>query len=121
MEFEEIPIVVSGVSIDESNFPDSQFRNWLTSQTYGADGVITDEEMAQVKSIVARACGIEDLTGIEHFTALTELIVGNFDDSPQEDWNGSQSPTDCYDLQGRPVKSPTKGIYIQNGKKVLVK
>ncbi len=35
--------------------------------------------------------------------------------------NGSQSPTDCYDLQGRPVKSPTKGIYIQNGKKVLVK
>ena len=26
-----------------------------------------------------------------------------------------------YDLTGRPVSAPTKGIYIQNGKKVLVK
>ena len=33
----------------------------------------------------------------------------------------SQSQSDCYDLQGRPVKSPTKGIYIKDGKKVLVK
>ena len=26
-----------------------------------------------------------------------------------------------YDLTGRPVSAPSKGIYIQNGKKVLVK
>ena len=26
-----------------------------------------------------------------------------------------------YDLQGRPVENPTKGIYIVNGKKVIVK
>ena len=26
-----------------------------------------------------------------------------------------------YDLSGRPVENPTNGIYIKNGKKVLVK
>lgn len=29
--------------------------------------------------------------------------------------------TDIYDLQGRKVENPSKGIYIINGKKVLVK
>ena len=28
---------------------------------------------------------------------------------------------DCYDLSGRKVLNPGKGIYIQNGKKVLFK
>ena len=28
---------------------------------------------------------------------------------------------DYYDLQGRKVKTPSKGIYIRNGKKVVVK
>ena len=27
----------------------------------------------------------------------------------------------CYDLQGRQVKNPTKGLYIVNGKKIMVK
>ena len=36
-------------------------------------------------------------------------------------FTSSQSSSDCYDLQGRPVKTPTKGIYIKNGKKVIVK
>ena len=31
--------------------------------------------------------------------------------------NGSQAP--CYDLQGRRVTHPAKGIYIINGKKVV--
>jgi hypothetical protein len=29
--------------------------------------------------------------------------------------------TDCYDLQGRRVSQPTRGLYIVNGKKVVVK
>ena len=27
----------------------------------------------------------------------------------------------CYDLQGRRVASPTKGLYIHNGRKIVVK
>ena len=34
--------------------------------------------------------------------------------------NGQQSTT-IYDLQGRRVVNPTKGIYIVNGKKVMIK
>lgn len=32
-----------------------------------------------------------------------------------------QSSSDYYDLQGRKVKKPTKGLYIKDGKKVVVK
>ena len=32
-----------------------------------------------------------------------------------------ESAEQFYDLQGRPVDGTQKGIYIQNGKKVLVK
>ena len=29
--------------------------------------------------------------------------------------------TDCYDLMGRKVAQPTRGLYIVNGKKVVIK
>ena len=36
--------------------------------------------------------------------------------------NGQQSTANsCYDLQGRKVSQPTKGLYIVNGKKVIIK
>ena len=31
------------------------------------------------------------------------------------------SGSDVYDLQGRQVKQPTRGLYIKNGKKVVIK
>ena len=34
--------------------------------------------------------------------------------------NGQQ-PTAIYDLQGRRVLNPTKGMYIVNGKKVVIR
>ena len=37
------------------------------------------------------------------------------------DRNAQSSKDVFYDLTGRPVSAPSKGIYIQNGKKVLVK
>ncbi len=30
-------------------------------------------------------------------------------------------PTECYDLQGRKVALPTRGLYIVNGKKIIIK
>ena len=35
--------------------------------------------------------------------------------------NGKLSNGKCYDLQGRRVEKPTKGLYILNGKKVVIK
>jgi hypothetical protein len=32
----------------------------------------------------------------------------------------NQTPTPYYDLMGRPVANPTRGIYIKDGKKIAV-
>lgn len=87
INFEEEPVVVEGVNINEDNFPDKKFRNWLLSQSYGTDAVITDAEMATITTISAPGCGIKDLTGIEYFTELTKINVGNSDSTPEENKN----------------------------------
>ena len=61
------------VLINEMYFPDANFRNYLLNQSYGSDGVLTDEEIAGVTSIDVSSKSIQSLKGIEYFTALTEL------------------------------------------------
>ena len=66
-------LILDGFLIDEENFPDANFRNYLLSRPYGTDGVLTDEEIAGITSIYVSYENIADLTGIEHFTALRTL------------------------------------------------
>lgn len=61
------------VLINKEVFPDEIFRNYLLAQPYGEDGVITDAEIAEIKSLAVNGMGIATLKGIEYFTALTEL------------------------------------------------
>ncbi|MBR5634109.1 MAG: ribosomal protein L7/L12 [Prevotella sp.] len=68
-----VTVYINDIEINEANFPDANFRNWLLAQTYGADGILTPEEIAAVTSINVSDKSIADLTGIEHFTALTYL------------------------------------------------
>jgi len=63
----------SDVEVSETNFPDENFRNWIKSQYYGSDGVLTAEEIASVKTMNIYDKYIESLQGIEFFTALTNL------------------------------------------------
>lgn len=65
------------VEINSSNFPDENFRSWLLSQDYGADGILTEEEIAGVTKIDANMKSIQSLKGIEFFTALTTLECYN--------------------------------------------
>ena len=65
---------VTSVDINETNFPDAYFRNWLTSQSYGSDGKLTQEEIADVKQISITDRYVQSLKGIEYFTALTTLF-----------------------------------------------
>ena len=65
--------VRADVAINETTFPDDNFRNWVLGQEYGADGILTDEEIAGVKNINVSNKEIKDLTGIGFFTALTYL------------------------------------------------
>ena len=72
----------TGIAINETNFPDEVFRNYLLSQSYGQDGVLTEEEIAGVKSISVTSTmystqRVNTLQGIEFFTALTKLYCTN--------------------------------------------
>ena len=65
------------VEINETTFPDENFRNWVLAQPYGQDGVLTDEEIADVTTVnVTGNRIIQSLKGIECFTALTSLECG---------------------------------------------
>ena len=61
------------IAINEENFPDKNFRSWFLSQSYGSDGVLTEEEIAGVSKISVYGKSIQSLKGIEYFTALTHL------------------------------------------------
>jgi hypothetical protein len=43
------------------------------------------------------------------------------DDGIEDITTGKQSSSDFYDIQGRKVKNPVKGLYIKDSKKVVVK
>ena len=61
------------VAFNAINFPDENFRNWLLSQDYGSDGMLTDVEIENITSINVGLKNIQSLKGIEYFTALTTL------------------------------------------------
>ena len=47
-----LPLIASAdVEINETTFPDDYFRNWVLAQSYGQDGVLRDEEIANVTKI----------------------------------------------------------------------
>jgi hypothetical protein len=61
------------VVINENNFPDANFRSYLLSQPYGADGKITESEINNVVNIDVHGQGITSVKGVEFFTALLQL------------------------------------------------
>jgi hypothetical protein len=55
-------------------------------------------------------------------TVAAARIAINFDDETTGINNVNVNHNDnCYDLQGRRVAQPKKGLYIQNGKKLIIK
>ena len=67
-----------GVAVDHINFPDSMFRTFIqTSLDINHDGVLSEEEIAATVTIDCTYRPIQDLTGIEHFTAMKTLKCHN--------------------------------------------
>ena len=59
--------------------------------------------------------GAEDIHLEESLDAIRNSISGI------QNLTEGQAPCAVYDLQGRKVKSPDKGLYIKNGKKYIIK
>lgn len=77
VEIEEGPVeepVTEGVIVNATNFPDANFCSWIKSQSYGQDGILTKEEIAEVTNINVGFRSVKSLQGIEYFTALKELF-----------------------------------------------
>ena len=61
------------LKVSAVNFPDENFRSFLLSQDYGADGVLTQKEIDDIKSLEIPSLNIKNLNGIAFFTSLVEL------------------------------------------------
>ena len=64
-----------GIAIDETNFPDPAFRNYLIeTYDFAKDGILTDEEIKNTKRLFLGIDSIKSLKGIEYFTDLKKLF-----------------------------------------------
>ena len=68
-----IAVQSAGVAIDDTNFPDADFRTFVKNFDTNKDDSLSDTEIAAVKVINYPHIGITNLKGIEYFTALKIL------------------------------------------------
>ena len=70
--------IPASIDVNETNFPDVAFRNWIIKNIPGAeDKVLTAEEIEAVKSINVSGQGIKSLVGIKQFKNLETLNCSN--------------------------------------------
>ena len=94
--------IAKNIEINATNFPDENFRNFLLSQSYGQDGILTVSEINSVSKMEVKHKEIKDLKGIEFFTALTELdCSSNYLESLDMSKNTALRYLNCndYDLK----------------------
>lgn len=61
------------IAIDNTNFPDAKFQEYLRTEFDNGDGVLSTEERNQVQILNVRNSGIKELTGIKWFPKLHKL------------------------------------------------
>ena len=71
-----IAVQSAGVAIDNTNFPDANFRTIVEYYDTNKDSSLSDTEIAAVEEINCYDKGISNLKGIEYFTALRSLNCG---------------------------------------------
>jgi len=68
----------SVVAINETNFPDAGFRDWLARNCKWAyDGLLTQKEIEGVTSLDISSSSVSSLKGIEFFSNLISLKASN--------------------------------------------
>ena len=68
-----IAVQSAGVAIDNTNFPDANFRTIVENYDTNKDSSLSDTEIAAVEEIDCSYKAITNLKGIEYFTALKRL------------------------------------------------
>lgn len=65
------------VAINELNFPDELFRNYVKKFDSNSDGVLSRAELERVTDIRVQFYGISSIKGLEYFPNVTELRCYN--------------------------------------------
>lgn len=68
-----VTVKADGIEINQSVFPDDNFRNYLLGTNYGKDGILTETEIKGIETLIVQNKNISSLVGIELFSALKEL------------------------------------------------
>ena len=95
-------------------------------------GNVEDILMMTIEGKLVHPTAVGDMKGfrgyfVMHDAPLARAFSINFGDGettgiiPIRTENGSTNAEGIYDLQGRKVTQPTKGIYIQSGRKAIIK
>ena len=68
---------MADVKINETNFPDKNFRNFIGSFDTDGNGTLNDEEIKNIVNITCNDCSIKSLEGIGFFPNLVYLNCVN--------------------------------------------
>ena len=63
----------SPLHINAKTFPDANFRSFLTSQSYGSDGYMSESEINNLTSLEVTKSSITNFAGLEYFRPLKTL------------------------------------------------
>lgn len=87
------------VSIDETNFPDSYFREYISEQyDKNRDGMLDDGEISEAMTMFVFDGNVASLEGIKYFTALQVLYcTGTQIESLDLSKNIALTTVECYD------------------------
>ena len=100
MAVADTKILVEGIEIDASRFPDENFRSYVLQKDTDGDGKLSKDEISAVQTINVNNCGISNLKGIECFTALKTLnCSGNNLTDIDVHKNTDLQALDCSDNQ----------------------
>ena len=91
---------IFAVYINNTNFPDATFRNYVGDFDQNTNGYLTENEINVVTDISVPLMDITSLKGIEHFTAMTYLDCNsNKLTALDVTKNTALTTLDCYDNQ----------------------
>ena len=62
------------VEINDENFPDENFRIYLLQMTYGQDGILSDSEIAEIKSIIEGYQYVSLIKGVATSPSVPDIL-----------------------------------------------
>ena len=73
-----LPVFAAGgVAVNEENFPDADFRKYVSEQLDPTpDGYLTEEDIQAIDKIKFASEDTKTMKGLEYFTSLTSLYLG---------------------------------------------